>query len=308
MPAERVETTNDRSTCELVSGRDRAQIGPFVAAGHPFLIESTDAGLISKLADCLRDLRFHGAPVDPTVFTIECSGPRWMTHPWGLWRDGEPCETTVTDSYIAPYVLWEVTRLVLEHAVAPTIPIHAAALVRDDKAIVLCGPSHSGKSTLAAWLTHRGWGFLTDEVGLLDTTDSTTTLVRPFWRPVGVRRGGPIDTITELVGDEPEVLVPASELGSLGEAAPLVALVCPSYSKGASGELVTLSPAAALTAVAEQLPSLAREGASVFRSLATIVTQVPAYALSVEDLDRAEATLATIVDGLSSPKRSGTPG
>jgi hypothetical protein len=265
------------------------------------VIESTDADLLDTVDDCLRDLRhaIDDTDLEPTVLLIEHNdGPAWLTNPWAMYRDGEPCETTLTEDYLVPYVLWEVTRLVLEGAVAPTIPIHAAALVRDHKALVLCGPSHAGKSTLAAWLTHRGWGFLTDEVGLLDISQPATTIVRPFWRPVGVRRGGPIDAIVAPPGNEAERLVPASQLGSLGEPAPLVALVCPRYIDGADGELTPLSPAEALATIAEQLPSLIRDGATVFHALADIVTRVPSYALSVDDLDTAEATLARLVDSL----------
>ncbi len=283
---------------------DRRRIGPFLADRHTFVIESPDPELLDTVDACLHDLRHpeaHDADPEPTVLLVERNGPAWLSHPWAFYRDGEPCETTLTGDYIVPYVLWEVTRLVLEGATAPTIPIHAAALVRDGKAVVLCGPSHAGKSTLAAWLTHRGWGFLTDEVGLLDISEPGTTIVRPFWRPVGVRRGGPIDALVDVPGDEEEVLVPATQLGSLGAAAPLVALVCPTYSDGADGELTPLSPAEALTTVAAQLPSLARDGAEVFHTLADIVTRVPAYALSVDDLDRAETTLAALLDRSNRP-------
>ena len=282
------------------SPADRRRVGPFLADRQAFVIESTDTELLATIDDCLCDLRHPdgSAETDPIVLLIERNGPSWLTHPWALYRDGEPCETTVTGDYIVPYVLWEVTRLVLESAVAPTIPIHAAALARNGKAVVLCGPSHAGKSTLAAWLTHRGWGVLTDEVGLLDISEPTTTTVRPFWRPVGVRRGGPIDAVVDVPGDEAEVLVPATRLGGLGEPAPLVALVCPAYADGADGELTPLSPAEALTNVAEQLPSLARDGSTVFHALAEIVTRVPSFALSVDDLDSAAATLADLVDGL----------
>jgi hypothetical protein len=297
--------TSDANTLDAPRSEphERHRIGPFLADRHAFVIESTDTDLLDTIDDCLCDLRHPDgdADADPTVLLVERNGPSWLSHPWALYRNGEPCETTLTGDYVVPYVLWEVTRLVLEGATAPTIPIHAAALVRDRKAVVLCGPSHAGKSTLAAWLTHRGWGFLTDEVGLLDISEPTTTMVRPFWRPVGVRRGGPIDAVVDVPGDEAEVLVPATRLGSLGEPAPLVALVCPTYSKGADGQLTPLSPAEALTTVAAQLPSLARDGAAVFHALADILSRVPSYALSVDDLDTAETTLAALIDGLGGP-------
>ena len=73
----------------------------------------------------------------------------------------------MADHYILPYLLWEISRLMFERT-GERVHIHGAALVRDERAVVLAGRSHAGKSTLAAWLTFRGWGFLTDEAALVD--------------------------------------------------------------------------------------------------------------------------------------------
>ncbi len=218
------------------------------------------------------------------------------SHPWGVWRDGEPCETTVTPGYVVPYVLWELTRLLLE-STPPGVPIHAAAATRDGRALVLAGRTHAGKSTLAAWLTHRGWGFLTDEVAVLDL-DGGRARVQPFWRPIGVRHGGPLDPLVNRTPDQTESLVPASSIGPLGAEAPLAAFVMPHYSPGDAGDLTPMSPAAALTELTRHLPTLRREGRAFFRSLVPVVESVPSYSLRVDDLDEAEARLTTLMDGL----------
>ena len=297
---------------DLPSPEVLRRVGPFAADGHPFVVESSDEALLATVADRLCDLSV-AAPTggggtiggEVTVFTVERNGPSWLSHPWALWRDGEPCETTVTSEYLLPYVIWEVTRLALERAVAPVVPVHAAAVARDGRALVLCGPSNSGKSTLSAWLTHRGWAFLTDEVALLDLTDPSDVQVRPFPRPIGVRRGGPLDEVVEAgnraepeTDAHPEILVPASTLGPLATTTPLAGIVCPRHVPGSGGALTPLSPAEALTAMAEQLPSLARDGAAVFHALADVVARLPAYALTVDDLDRAEHTLAGLVESI----------
>lgn len=280
-----------------------ARIGPFWAADREFVIESDEAEVLDTLALRLRDLRNEppaGAPDstdDPIVFRLALTGPSWMSHPWAVWRDDEPCELTLTHDYIVPYVLWEVTRIVLEVSEFPVVPMHAAGLVHQGRAIALIGPSHSGKSTLSGWLTKSGWGFLTDEVCLVDTS-VVPPVVHPFWRPIGVRRPGPLDEFIGEAGPESEILVPASELGTLATPAPLVALVCPTYREGAEGLLEPLSPAAALTLIAQQLPSLGRDGGRVFQALAGLVETLPAFALDVDDLDHATATLETLVDDL----------
>jgi hypothetical protein len=278
----------------------KRSIGPFWAAGQAFVVESEHDPLLDQLEDRLRDLlgrppEHDDAQGEPTVFSITRGGPGWLSHPWALFRDGAPCESTVTDDYIVPYVLWEVTRLVLDTALPPIVPLHAAALARDGRAVALVGASHSGKSTLAAWMTRNGWGFLTDEVTLLDTTDVGRPVVQPFWRPIGVRRPGPLDAHIGHAGDGSELLLPASVLGDLAGPTLLAALVCPTYTPGSTGQLAPLSPARVLTMVARQLPSLRRDGAAVFHALAEVVARVPAFSVEVDDLDIAVDQLAELV-------------
>jgi hypothetical protein len=280
------------------------RIGPFWAAEIRFVIESDDEAILVELDQRLGDLRNPppaGPPDDggdPVVFRLERTGPEWMSHPWAMWRDGEPCELTLTHDYVVPYVLWEVTRLVLESATLPVVPMHAAGLVRNGHAMALIGPSHSGKSTLAGWLAKSGWGFLTDEVSLLDTA-KPRPVVHPFWRPIGVRRPGPLDEFIDEPTAATEMLVPASRLGSLADPAPLAALVCPIYTPGADGSLEPLSPAAALTTIADQLPSLGRDGAEVFHALAGVVETTPAVSMHFDDLDVAASQLASLVDDVT---------
>jgi hypothetical protein len=50
------------------------------------------------------------------------------------------------------------------------IALHAAALSRDDRLLMLCGVPGAGKTTLALALTHEGFGFAGDDVTLLDAT------------------------------------------------------------------------------------------------------------------------------------------
>ena len=210
---------------------DVVRVGPFVAGGQAFVIDCNIPERPGSLADRLRDLRGEAVDAEPTVLLVARRGPDWLTHPWGVWRDGEPCQTTVTAEYITAYVLWEVTRLVLGSS-APLMPVHAAAVVRDGRALVLAGVSHAGKSTLSGWLTAHGWAFLTDEVALLETgADGTTSSTRSGGPSVCVGPG-PLDGLFTVPNGDSEVLVPASELGPLAESAPLTAIVFPSYQKG----------------------------------------------------------------------------
>lgn len=274
------------------------RVGPFRAGTRRFVLDVTDEPLAAELADHLCDLRDRRDPGEidgaESVFLVARSGPTWLSHPWAVWRDGEACETTVSDEYIRPYVLWEVTRLLLESC-RPLIPVHAAAVSLDGRGVVLAGASHVGKSTLAGWLTAHGWSFLTDEVALLERRDDGRIWVHPFTRPIGVRRPGPLDDLVTVTSGDAEVLVPASELGSLGEAVPLVALVFSDRGDEVPRRLVARHPATTVRELATHLPRLGEDGRDGFFDIVAVAEQVPAYTLGVDDLAAATATLATLV-------------
>jgi len=62
--------------------------------------------------------------------------------------------------------------------------LHAGAVSTQDKAIVLCGKSHSGKTTLTYELVKDGFKFLSDELACIHLTSGDIT---PFPRNLGCR-------------------------------------------------------------------------------------------------------------------------
>lgn len=65
--------------------------------------------------------------------------------------------------------------------------IHAGVVGCDGRALLLPGPTHSGKSTLVAELVRRGAVYYSDEYALIDPDG----LVHPYPRPMLLRNGGP---------------------------------------------------------------------------------------------------------------------
>jgi len=86
--------------------------------------------------------------------------------------------------------------------------LHAAAVERDGKALILTGESGSGKSTLAALLGEHGWRFLADEFVLIDPERFT---LHPFPRAISLKNSA----IPEL-----EKLVDRRRFGPLLKATP----------------------------------------------------------------------------------------
>lgn len=62
--------------------------------------------------------------------------------------------------------------------------LHASAVSRNGRAVIMTGVSGAGKSTLSALLGERGWRFLGDEFVLLDPD---TGMIAPFPRPVSLK-------------------------------------------------------------------------------------------------------------------------
>lgn len=76
--------------------------------------------------------------------------------------------------------------------------IHASAVERDGRVLVMSGESGSGKSTLAAMLGERGWRLLGDEFALLDPVSGT---IAPFPRLVSLKNAA-IDVCRQWIGDD----------------------------------------------------------------------------------------------------------
>lgn len=282
----------------------RGRLGPFLAGGVTVVVESMEADVLGILGDVLGDLRQPDStatdPPDesPTVLVIERVGPAWLTNPWALYRDGQLYEMAGSVDVIVHSAVKAITLLVRRAARPPVIPLHAAALERGSRAVVLGGPPRSGKTTLTAWLTHRGWGYLTDDTVLLDTSDPSSPTVHPFVRPFRVRRQSPIESIIGSL-EVPSTLVRASLIGSISTTTPLAAFVFPRYRPMTDGELSPLTSAESLHAAARQLFTHGTDGAAEFCALADLAADVPSYSLTFDDLATAETILDDLLDELA---------
>ena len=143
--------------------------------------------------------------------------------------------------------------------------VHAAAVAADDRAALLVGHSHSGKTTLAGWLAARlGAGYLADEVAAIDEQ----LRVRPFPRPLGVRSDSPLATLTSRPDDAThrfmpdERLVPISDLGGavLERRDPDPAGRLPSARPASPVSMRRLSEADALESLVALTPGVVRHG------------------------------------------------
>ena len=209
---------------------------------------------------------------------------------WGIWRDGEPCEITLTQDYVIFQLQWELNRVVLERQ---TLTVHAAAAEIDGCGLMFPGASTSGKTTLAGWIGLQGGAFVADEVVAVRGADRSMI---PYHRPLGLRPGGPlesgfIDAMSfETAFDGYEKLAPMSALGGSLSSRPFIAIhaiVFPQYTPGAVVSLKPLPKSDAFQRLCSLSPGLAEHGVAVFSALAGLVRDRPTFELVSDDLGRA---------------------
>lgn len=128
----------------------------------------------------------------------------------------------------------------LDHLIASEasqdIFVHAGVVAWDGRAIVIPGPSMSGKTMLVAALLHAGATYYSDDYAVLDENGS----VHPFPRPLSLRHAN----------GERRKAEPAEFGAPVGEHPLAVGLVADTaYQPGASWRARTLTPGQALLAL-----------------------------------------------------------
>ena len=104
--------------------------------------------------------------------------------------------------------------------------VHAGAVARAGRALIVAGPGGTGKTTMTLALAARGFEILSDELAVLDPVAGA---ILPYRRNVHVRPGTPelVDGLASLADRPREQLgggiawaIPHAELGSLPDAEP----------------------------------------------------------------------------------------
>lgn len=129
--------------------------------------------------------------------------------------------------------------------------VHAGVVAVDDSAILIPGPSFSGKSTLVAALVERGAVYYSDEFAVLDPAG----FVHPYARLLSLRASGGITACRQTAQLE----------GRTGAGAlPLRAIVITSYRPGASWRPRQLTPGRGALALLENtVPARTRPSESL---------------------------------------------
>ena len=170
--------------------------------------------------------------------------------------------------------------------------LHASAVERDGRALLMTGASGAGKSTLAALLGERGWRFLGDEFALLDLADGR---LHPFPRAVSLKneaitlfaaadadRLGPLLRATPK-GDIRHLRPNAEAVARMAESAEPALILFPRFGAGLEAAVRPVGAAEIFVRLTQASTNYVALGEDGFASLSRLVTSVPARAVDYPD-------------------------
>lgn len=173
--------------------------------------------------------------------------------------------------------------------------LHASAVERDGRAVLMTGLSGAGKSTLAALLAARGWRLMGDEFALLDPE---TGLVHAFPRLVSLKNAA-IDVVRDALPDgrfgpllagtpkgDIRHLVPGGDaVARMTEPARPALLLFPRYGFDAAER--PLGPSEVFVRLTQASTNYVALGERGFRGMTRLVRDVPARAIDYPDATQA---------------------
>jgi hypothetical protein len=168
---------------------------------------------------------------------------------------------------------------------------HAAGLAWHGRGLLLPGRIASGKTTLSAWLTTRGFDFLSDELVFVP---GGSTILLALTRPLNVKSSARLILrpcfdfdrhATQLLSTARGDLVPAELLRPNNEssAAALNVIILPRYAPEAGFQLASLSQAQAAFALVDTVVNARNLPDHGVPELARLARSIPAYQLVYSD-------------------------
>jgi len=192
----------------------------------------------------------------------------------------------------------------IAHRAHQFLMLHAGAVERGGRALILPATPGSGKSTLTAALIYRGWRLLSDEFGLVDHGGEC---IHPLPRAIPLKNRS-IDVITAFApqaalgpvfprtrkGDVAHVRPPLDALQRQQETATPGWIMFPRYVPRQAVRIRPLEKSLAFTRLAQNSFNYRLLGAAGFRGLRRLVQHCPCYAVEYGDLQEVVAAIDTI--------------
>ncbi len=279
---------------------------------HEFRVSIGPASfrVLSDWAEPLQVMeRLYAAYPRPDVcdFTVRLEAPR----PWRRWLrpsvrlDGDYMVADAAPLPLSHAVLGAEMAMNLQMALGwrRHVLLHASAVERDGRVLLMTGLSGSGKSTLAAMLGESGnWRFMGDEFALLDTQSGH---ILPFPRMVslkneaiavmegiaGAHRFGPLLKGTPK-GDIRHLIPPATAVETMRHGGPPALLLYPRF--GYAPEIRPLGREENFIRLTQASTNYVALGEGAFGALTRLVKDTPTLAFDFNDGAEAMARIENL--------------
>lgn len=273
--------------------------------------------LTTPLADLRRLLDWcYGEPTpdagtDIIQFDVRVTHGPWsrrLISPQAVFRtDTETPFAPFPRSHAFPLLEWGLNWCIATRA-HQYLMLHAGVVERDGRALILPAVPGSGKSTLTAALTMRGWRLLSDEFGLLDWR---TGLLQPLPRAIPLKNQsipvirafapeaalGPVFPKTRK-GDVAHLRPPADSRRRQHETARPAWIVFPRYVSGGRLQLTSLHDSVAFARLSQNAFNYRLLGATGFKALRALIRNCRCWSAEFGDLD----TMVAALDRLPPPQ------
>ncbi len=242
--------------------------------------------------------RLYAAYPRPDVcdFTVRLEAPR----PWRRWLrpqvrlDGDYMVADAAPLPLSHAILGAEMAMNLQMALGwrRHVLLHASAVERDGRVLLMTGLSGSGKSTLAAMLGESGdWRFMGDEFALLDTQSGH---ILPFPRMVSLKNEAigvmegllPADRFGPLLrgtpkGDIRHVIPPNDAVAMMGQGGPPALLLYPRF--GYTPEVRAMGAEENFIRLTQASTNYVALGEAAFGALTRLVRDTPVLAFDFND-------------------------
>ncbi len=180
------------------------------------------------------------------------------------------------------------------HAAVGCVPLHGAAIDSAAGVIVLAGRSMAGKSTLAAAAVLAGYPYVADELAAISPDDFT---VRPYHRPIGLRRGGASAIGVEYPdGEQYGIVYPWDVDLARSDGGTLAGIALVAWDADAAPVIEDVRPPQAMVELTEHTVVHDDDFAPSFGGLQQIVRAVPVVRLRYATTGQSLELLADLVE------------
>ncbi len=172
--------------------------------------------------------------------------------------------------------------------------IHAGAVYKDNRCLVLPGTSGKGKSTLTSWLLTNGFQYLTDELIFIDNAQKVIPLIRPVNLKVDNKHTSWLlqeDENDTIISERSGSMIPHRLLNRNFEIKqPIVTdIIFPNFVAGHKAELVEISPARSCFLLLQSLVNARNLKGHGVPDLAYIVKGCRSYTLTYSNFKDLES-------------------